>query len=171
MIQKIFEAQKIKPSPGDFIELVNNDLEMIGLKITEEEMRKISKQKFKKIVKTNVMNAAFIYLKDLQQTHSKMKNVHYEKFEISKYLSSPMFSRNERYLLLALRTRTLRGVRSDFPGVYKDKMCPLGCGDQDTIPNILKCSVLKKLQKSDALINENIQYKIFSQIIFRNRNR
>ena len=81
MIQKIFEAQKIKPSPGDFIELVNNDLEMIGLKITEEEMRKISKQKFKKIVKTNVMNAAFIYLKDLQQTHSKMKNVHYDKFK------------------------------------------------------------------------------------------
>ena len=102
MIQKIFEAQKIKPSPGDFIELVKNDMEMIGLKTTEEEMRNISKQKFKKLVKTNVMNAAFIYLKDLQQTHSKMKSVLYEKFEISKYLSSPMFSRNERCLLLFL---------------------------------------------------------------------
>ena len=51
MIQKIFEAQKIKPSPGDFIELVKNDLETIGLKITEEDIRKISKHKFKKIVK------------------------------------------------------------------------------------------------------------------------
>ena len=49
MIQKIFEAQKIKPSPGDFIELVKNDMEMIGLKTTEEEMRNISKQKFKKM--------------------------------------------------------------------------------------------------------------------------
>ena len=77
-----------------------------------------------------------------------------------------MFSRNERYLLLSLRTRTLRGVRSDFPGLYKDKMCPLGCGDKDTIPNILKCSVLKKLQKSDDIINENIQYEdIFSNNI------
>ena len=166
MIQKIFEAQKIKPSPGDFIELVKNDMEMIGLKTTEEEMRNISKQKFKKIVKTNVMNAAFIYLKDLQQTHSKMKSVHYEKFEISKYLSSPMFSRNERYLLLALRTRTLRGIRSDFPGLYKDKMCPLGCGDQDTIPNILKCNVIKKLQKSDEMIHGDVQYEdIFSKNI------
>ena len=44
MIQKIFEAQKIKPLQGDFTELVKNDLEIIGLKITEEEMRIISKQ-------------------------------------------------------------------------------------------------------------------------------
>ena len=166
MILKIFEAQKIKPSSGDFIELVKNDLETIGLKITEEDIRKISKHKFKKIVKKNVMNAAFVYLKGLQLTHSKMKNVHYEKFEISKYLSSPMFSRNDRCLLLALRTRTLRGIRSDFPGLYKDKMCPLGCGDQDTIPNILKCSALNKLQKSADVIIENVQYEdIFSNNI------
>ena len=126
MILKIFEAQKMKPSPGDFIDLVKNDFETIGWKITEEEIRNLSKQNFKKIVKSKISNAAFIYLKDMKKTHSKMNNVHYDKFEISKYLNSPLFSRNDRFLLLALRTRTLRGKRNDFPGLYKDKMCPLG---------------------------------------------
>ena len=166
MILKIFEAQKMKPSPGDFIDLVKNDFETIGWKITEEEIRNLSKQNFKKIVKSKISNAAFIYLKDMKKTHSKMNNVHYDKFEISKYLNSPLFSRNDRFLLLALRTRTLRGIRSDFPGLYKDRMCPLGCGDLDTIPNILTCSILKNLHKSDGVAIGKLQYEdIFSNDI------
>ena len=38
MILKIYKAQKIKPSKGDFIYLVKNDLETIGLNITDEDI-------------------------------------------------------------------------------------------------------------------------------------
>ena len=66
-------------------------------------------------------------------------------------------------MLLSLRTRTVRGIRCDFPGIYKDRKCPLGCGEEDTIPNILKCSVLKKNFKSDSVSNGKIQHEdIFS---------
>ena len=45
-------------------------------------------------------------------------------------------------------------------------MCPLGCGDQDTIPNILTCSVLKNFHKSDGVAIEKLQYEdIFSNDI------
>ena len=68
------------------------------------------------------------------------------------------------FLTPSLRTRTLRGVRSDFPGLYKDKMCPLGCGHQDTIPNLLKCNVILKHQKSDSVAFGKVQYEdIFSK--------
>ena len=100
MIAKIYGAQKIKPSPGDFINLVKKDFEIIGLEMDEQEIRQISKQKFKKIIKSKIMNAAFTYLKSLQTNHSKMKNLRYERFEISKYLSSTMFSKSKRCLLL-----------------------------------------------------------------------
>lgn len=55
MLLKIYKAQKSKPSPGDFVNLVKNDFEKIQLKITENEMGQITKQKFKK----KVNNAAF----------------------------------------------------------------------------------------------------------------
>ena len=115
-------------------------------------------------------DAAFNFLKSLQLNHSKMRNVQYGRFEMSKYLCSPMFNKNSRCLLLALRTRTLRGIRSDFPGLYKDRTCPLGCGEQDTIPNILTCSVLNQYHKSNIVTHGNIKYAdIFSNDIQKQR--
>ena len=170
ILSKIYKAQKMKPSPGDFVNLVKNDCENIGLNMTEDEIRKIPKQRFKRIVKLKINNAAFSFLKSLMQTHSKMKNLQYEKFEVSKYLSSPLFSRNSRWLLLALRTRTVRGIRSDFPGIYKDTMCPLGCGEKDTIQNILTCRVLKENYKSNEVSISEVQYEnIFSQDIYKQK--
>ena len=40
-IPKIYEAQKIKPCPGDFINLPKKDFEEIGLEMNEQEIRQI----------------------------------------------------------------------------------------------------------------------------------
>ena len=142
MIDRIFAAQKEFLSEGDFVNLVQNNLEKFGLKISESELRQIPKQRIKKIVKEKVLRASFSYLINLQKTHSKMKNIHYEKFEMSNYLNSPLFSRNSRTLLLGLRTRTVRGIKCDFPGIYKDRVCPVGCGEEDNLQNILTRKVI-----------------------------
>ena len=112
------------------------------------------------------MTAAFNYLQTLQQSHSKMENINYDKFELSPYLCSPLFNNESRSLLLALRTRTVRGIRSDFGGLYPDKSCPLGCGDMDTLKNILSCKVLKQSHASHDVTNSDIRYEdIFSSDI------
>ena len=73
-------------------------------------------------------------------------------------------------MLLGLRTRTVRGIRCDFPGMYKDRLCPLGCGDSDTLPNILSCKVLKQHQTSDRLTNGNIKFEdIFSNDTYKQK--
>ena len=47
--------------------------------------------------------------------------------------------------------------------MYDDLTCPLGCGDQDTLPNILTCSVLKDKLKTDTVATNHISYDdIFS---------
>ena len=42
MIKRVYKAQKAQPSPGDFVNLVNEDSELIGLDMTESEMTNIS---------------------------------------------------------------------------------------------------------------------------------
>ena len=170
MVRKVYEAQKVQPSSGDFIQLVKEDCAKIGLDMTDKEIGKTQKQKFKNIVKSKVITAAFNYLQMLQQSHSKMENIKYDQFEISPYLTSPLFNNDSRSLLLALRTRTVRGIRSDFGGLYPDKRCPLGCGDMDTLKNILTCQVLKQSHASHDVTNIDIRYEdIFSPDISKQK--
>ena len=89
MVRRVYEAQKADPSQGDFTELVTNDCEAIELGMSDVEIRRMSKFKFKKVVTSKVLKAAFKYLKDLQKTHSKMDNLQYDKFEASIFLTSP----------------------------------------------------------------------------------
>ena len=48
-----------------------------------------------------------------------------------------------------------------------DKMCPLGCWDEDNIPNILSCRILREKHKTDEILaNSELKYSnIFSNNI------
>ena len=61
-------------------------------------------------------------------------------------------------MLLALRTRTVRGIRNDFRGMYSDAVCALGCGDTDTLSHILSCNVLQASMDSTCLAHSTVQY-------------
>ena len=78
------------------------------------EIGSMNKAKFKKIVKSHVNQAAFCYLKSLKEGHSKMEKLNYSKFEKASYLNSPMFNTESVQLLLALRTRTVKGMKMTF---------------------------------------------------------
>ena len=60
-----------KTLQGDFVKLVNNDCENIGLNMEVNEIKCVTKQMFKNIVKTKVQKATFEYLMTLKNTHSK----------------------------------------------------------------------------------------------------
>ena len=71
-----------------------------------------------------------------------MDNISYmNSFLPQSYLLS--MTREQSTLMMALRTRTLRGIITDFGSMYVDKKCPLpGCQELDSIPHLLTCSVL-----------------------------
>ena len=51
---------------------------------------------------------------------------------------SAVFS--QLYILLALRTRAARAIRSDFGDMFLDKTCPLeNCQMLDSLPHLLAC--------------------------------
>ena len=166
LVRKIYDVQKLNPSTGDFTELVKEDMSSIGLGLTEDEISKIPKQRFKKLVKQKIYDKAFLYLKDLKDGHSKMQNMEYGAFEVASYLKSSLFNSSDISLLLALRTRTVRGIRSDFGGLYSDKMCPLGCGDTDTLQNVLTCKILTQQHVTQDITQSDVRYAdIFSSDI------
>ena len=170
MVRKIYEVQKDDATSGDFKELVEEDKEAIELKISEKDIENMPKEMFKKIIKKKVLEASFKYLKEQQKSHSKMDNLSYDNFEISSYLKSPLFNSESSSLLLALRTRTVRGIRSDFGGLYPDKMCPLGCGALDTLQNILSCTVLRQHHTSQDITESDIRYEdVFSPDITKQK--
>ena len=71
LIQRVFSAQRESPTPGDFVELVKEDLNNIGEAFDEETICMRSKDQFKKIIKENIRLSAFRDLKNLQMKHSK----------------------------------------------------------------------------------------------------
>ena len=99
-----------------------------------------------------------------------MQNLNYDKLELAKYIRSPLFDYEDVKLLLALRTRTVRGVKTDFKGMFVDTSCPLGCAHQDTIPNILTCPVIRAHTESNNAAIGTVQYgDIFSSDILKQK--
>ena len=74
-------------------------------------------------------------------------------------MQSPLFDTESAEMLLALRTRTVRGVKNDFRGMFQDVACPLGCGNTNTLPNILTCLVLQDQQKSETVATQQIAFQ------------
>ena len=171
MVRRVYEAQKNDPSPGDFTELVKHDREQINLNLSDEEISSIPKLSFRKLVKSKISNAAFRYLQKMQEGHSKMRELKYEKFELMQYLNSPLFSNTNRNLLLALRTRTVRGIRKDFRGLYQDIHCPFGCLIDDTLQHILQCTVIKQNHTSVEVTQTSAKYEdLFSDDVIKQHN-
>ena len=85
-----------------------------------------------------------------------MASLEYSKLEMDPYLQSPLFKQDQAAMLMALRTRTVRGIKTDFGDMYADKSCPLDCGSPDTLENLLKCTALRGIIKDDQ---KHIQYR------------
>ena len=99
-----------------------------------------------------------------------MSGIKYKTFEIRSYLNSPLFNFDSRKLLLALRTRTVEGIKNDFRGQFMDTLCPLGCGEIDTLENILTCTAVKLQHTSDNIATSDIKYlDIFSSDVVKQR--
>ena len=43
--------------------------------------------------------------------------------------------------------------------MYQDQSCPLGCGDRDTLPNILTCDILKNKSQSESPATNCVKFE------------
>ena len=132
---------------------------LIELNMTDNEICSYTKEQFKLLVKRKINIVAMDYLKEKQQSHSKVREIAYPMLETAQYLRSPLFDAQSIELLFSLRTRTVRGIRNDFKGMFTDHSCPLACGDVDTLQNVLSCNILQSHVKNNTLASELINYE------------
>ena len=95
---------------------------------------------------------AFDWLIDIKATKTKIDNISYERsFKCQPYLHT--LNRDQSSFLLALRSRSYRGIRSDFGDLFPNKQCPLpGCSEPDSLPHILACQVLVGADTEPSLV-------------------
>ena len=88
----------------------------------------------------------------------------------TKYMNSPIFDRRSVQMLFALRTRTVRNIKTDFRGMFPDVNCPLGCAYIDSLPKIRICPVLQANMKTNNITIEAVKYEdVYSHDVVKQR--
>ena len=176
LIRKVYEAQKNNPVMGDFVKIVEKDLEAFELTLDEVAQESMTKLALKKELSKTVKYAAFGELIKNLQRSTKGKSTRYYRLEMQDYLKSEMFSDNERSLLTAIRARCVKGIRTNFPQMYKVcHHCPLKCDSKepqnDTQEHLMTCqalggnSLIESDLKNAGIVEQSLLTKEFSSRI------
>ena len=136
MLHKFFVAQWEHPVNNDWTETVKKDMEVLNIKYDLKSLKMMKKEPFKKAVKKCIQSAAFDYLMDLKERHSKMTNIQYSELKKQEYLKSSLVPSHKAKSLFKFRTRMNR-VRSNFKQSYGDLSCPLCLVAEDRDDHLL----------------------------------
>ena len=102
------------------------DFVFIGAQINEDHIRKTPKEEYKKEIMKLIRTSAFTYCMNCKETHSKLDPIHYEKFEVQKYLCtyvhmyicSKLINNKHKKLLYLLRSRCF-DAKYNFKKLFK----------------------------------------------------
>ena len=106
LIFRVYQSQELDSHQGDWVRLVRDDMNKLGLQLKNEEIMKMSKPKFKNVVDEKVNRYALIQLNKLKVKHSKSDYLKSSSFKTSSYLVDSSFTKNEAQLLFKLRSKT-----------------------------------------------------------------
>ena len=145
LLHQVFQAQLSSPLKGDWISDIMNDLNTLKLiHLTFEDIHKMTKPQFKKIVNDAVNTEGLIYLTNLQLRMRKFSHIEYKSLEMQNYLYNENFSNIQAEFLCSVRGRML-DVKNNYRGTNQDITCPT-CSDPamlDTQQHLLLCDKLE----------------------------
>ena len=148
-------CQKRNPVPGDWCKLVSEDFDKMGLNMSDELIAQIPEAEYKKLIKSKVNETAFKELENLKEGHSKVRdNVYLDFKHIQPYLRNKNITNRQSSILFSLRSKTIRGIKANFPKLYSSILCPLCETHKDTQENLLLCKVLQNILP----LNTHIEY-------------
>ena len=152
LIHRFYDAQKLKPSKNDWVLKIEEDKNELGITMDDMEIKKMSKYKFKRILKEKLKEKSYKFLMNKKETHSKTENLIYEKLELQNYLKSDSkLSNEEKQSLFKYRTTRMVDLKINLRNRYDDLKCRLGCDSDESQIHLFQCDVL--LNKCEALAN------------------
>ena len=112
---------------------------------TDDQISKMSETMFRNIVNKVIDNRALSYLNTLAAGHSKSEKLVKLKLQREAYFEDDRFTKSDVELLLALRTRMVRNVKSNFPTQYQNDIACQVCHVQvDCQQHLLNCTEIRK---------------------------
>ena len=126
LIRRIYETQNLSNDSGDWIRLVENDKQELELKMSDEEIQNVSKERFKSFIKSKVKIKFLTEFNNLKKKHSKSKHLDCSRSRTADYLNNTNFNTKQKRLLFKLRSRTL-DVKLNFRGQQSNILC-ISCG-------------------------------------------
>ena len=125
MLYKVFWIQWSESNAGDLAHQMKQDLMDLEIDCSLCEIKSISKNKFKKLVKKKLTEFTFKQLLKQAGIYSKLKNLKYSHLKMQSYLEEEKITVKQAKLIFKYRTRMLMQFTDNFRGGPEKKMCSL----------------------------------------------
>ena len=163
LLYNFFLAQVKTPMNGDCILTVKENMDQIGLGSDINELKRYKLDQFKKKVKVLIYKAAYKYLlqnldrKDNGVHRSKMRDLHYDKLEMQKYLKTNSISKVEAQTLYKFRTK-MEDFSDNFGSTDTCGLC-LENESDDSQQHFLTCSkIISEMLPEGFKLDEKVIY-------------
>ena len=157
LVKQVFTTQGQFPSKknDDWVSEVRGDLKNCNINLSDDEIKKMSQYKFKKIVKEQIQLKVMAHLFTLQNKHSKSEKLVFKE-KMQPYLTSTELSTANKQILFKLRSKMFR-IKSNYSSMFRNNMqCSL-CKQMGTTENedhLLVCPILTKHPKLKDIIGD-----------------
>ena len=178
LISRFYKAQVKDPLKTDWCNTVENDLKEYEIYQTYKEIKAMSEEKFKSVVKYKIKVKALQFLNELKSKHTKVLHIEHTTLSIQEYLLPPQVVEIQlAKFLFQSRTRMLE-CKDNFSHKYKleEMGCPLGCNTKDSQKHLFECDklitscVTKNNQPSyEDLFSDNVSSQLEVATILRER--
>ena len=125
----LFRAQVRDPTKNDWSETIKEDLKDLKIGMNFDQIKKMSKLKWKKIVKNAMREKAFNDLIEIHDSYVKGEDLSYGKLESRTYLLSKNMTTSQKRLVFKMRTNMIN-VKSNYSHSYVEFSCPC-CGEEE----------------------------------------
>ena len=165
LVHKFFIAQSLRPSKNDWALQIQTDMNDIGLVMSKDEIRKITKDKFQSIVQARIKVCVKEYFLKIQSKQSKTSHLKISDcISPAEYLSSNRLSVPEIRTLFRLRSRTVN-VKGNQSSSFRNNMSCRTCFSVDeTQEHIFHCTAIRS--KVNFLKLDSVNYQmIFGKLV------
>ena len=159
-ILRMLNLQLSQPTKGDWMSMVQNDIKILKLGVSIEEIKIMKISKLKIMIRKNIKEEALIYLLGIQR--KKGIEIQYKHFQIADYLSPNNIISNieDQQILFNLRNKMLQinGLLIE----NQQKYCI--CNERQDIIHLYYCSKINKTKPNveyNAIYNGSIEEQLY----------
>ena len=122
---KVFEKQNQDRKSKDWVSTVVMDLEEIELNVTFVEIQKISRMKWRNMIRKYIEENAFKKLESMKNMHSKVKDLRHTRLKIQEYFlpnGIENVTKEETQLIFKMRSK-VTNVKNNMKSQYETFEC------------------------------------------------